>query len=294
MSLIYSLERIFYRKNKSIPQFREYDKRRGFTAWSDECRAVAARPKNALEDNPLGQQGFTRVRVFSEDEAAEIKQRFDRQDTKLRDSKNSENSQMLDSWNLSGLKEVIGRAITPEVDRILYAYFGSEYAPYWYSMQRALPNHEARRPFLWHCDKGPSMFAKMLLYFTAVADTGGNTHVLDRQTTLAFDRAGYNFGSGKNRLEDLTGFAEQHRIKFTPMSYDLRPGEAVLILPQMVLHRGVMPSKAPRFIMQVTFVPSKIHWREALFKEDRKNMEELARDYAWPKHASQFRPLLSN
>lgn len=293
MSLMYSLEKFFYPRNKSIPMFREYDKRRGFNAWSAECQSAAPRGANSnATPNILGEQGFARVRVFSEAEANSIRQQFDKQDANLVQRKNSAVSQTLEATDVDALKQVVAKAITPEVDHILSSYFGSDYAPYWFSMQRALPNKEPMRAFLWHCDKGPTMHAKMLLYFTAVADTGGNTYLMDKKTTQAFDKAGYVFGAMKDRVEDLAPIARENNIAFEPFAFDLRPGEALLFLPQAVLHKGVLPNKAPRFIMQVTFLPSKIQWKDALFRPRDTSLAELAKDYAWPEHASQLRSAL--
>ena len=291
MSLMYSIEKILYARNRSVPVFREYDGRRGFTAWSKECQEASPTGLKA-ESGILGSQGFTRVRVMPETDAQKIRSEFDREDAALRERKASAISQTLQVTNLSALKEVVAKAITPEVENILKEYFASEFCAYWYSMQRALPNKQAARAFLWHCDKGPTMHAKMLLYFTAVEDTGGNTYLVDRATTVALDKAGYVFGSQKDRVEDLQDFANRKGVEFKPFSFDMTPGEAILFLPQKVLHRGVLPTKAPRFIMQVTFLPSKMHWRKSLFQESGMNLDELARDYAWPQHATELRSAL--
>ena len=289
MSLMYTIEKMLYIRNRSVPVFREYDERRGFKTWSDECRSSTGRHKPDPERDILGTQGFTHLRVLPVQTACDIRRQFDLQDASLVERKTSAISQTIAIDDINTLKSVVAGAITSEVDQILFDYFKSEYCAYWYSMQRALPNKKPKRAFLWHCDKGPTMHAKMLLYFTAVADTGGNTYLLDRKSTVAFDKAGYLFGSQKNRLDDLAGLAASNGIPYSPFSFDLTPGEAILFLPHKVLHRGVLPTKAPRFIMQITFLPSKMHWREALFRDNSMSLEELAKDYAWPRNAGDLR-----
>jgi hypothetical protein len=288
MSLMYSIEKLLYTRNKSVPVFREYDKRRGFDDWSKTCQASTKRNARDASKDILGTQGFERVKLMSEAEARKIRASAEGSGSAVQNSKLADISQRLDLNDQSVLKSTVERLITPEVDDILFNFFGSEYCAYWYHFSRALPNKEPKRSFLWHCDKGPSMHAKMLFYMTSVEETGGNTYLLDKATTDRFDRAGYIFGSQKDRQDDLADFAERNKIQFTPFSFDLKAGEAILFLPQKVLHKGVLPTKAPRFIMQVTFLPSKIHWKDALYGNAQMSVEDLSKDYAWPKHASQL------
>lgn len=288
MSISYVIEKFFYNKNRSVPVFREYDKRRGFDAWADACRAVAKRGPADPAKNILGNQGFAHVKLMSKAEAKKIRTAADVADGAVEDRKNAGYSQTLKASDPAFLKSVVERLITPEVDEMLYNYFGSEFCPYWYHFSRALPNKEPKRAFLWHCDKGPSMHAKMLFYMTSVEDTGGNTYLLDRPTTIKFDKAGYVFGGQKDRQDDLSEFAAKNNIDCKPVSFDMQPGEAIMFLPQKVLHRGLLPNKLPRFIMQVTFVPSKLHWKEVLKNRATGKVSQSAEDYAWPEHAREL------
>jgi hypothetical protein len=292
MSLMYTLEKLLYMKNKSVPVFREYDGRRGFDAWSAECRAASTRPARKAENDVLGTRGFAHVRVMQDAQARVLRDQFDTADAALRERKASAISQTITASDPKTLKAVVDQLITPAVDQVLYDYFGSEYCAYWYSFSRALPNKEPKRAFLWHCDKGPTMHAKMLFYMTSVEETGGNTYLLDRNTTERFDKAGYIFGSQKDRKDDLSEFAQKNGIAYEPFSFDMKPGEAILFLPQKVMHRGLLPTKSPRFIMQVTFLPSKRHWRDSLHQDSTMSLDELAKDYAWPNHASELRQAL--
>jgi hypothetical protein len=285
MSLIYKIEKLVYRKNRSIPVFREYDRRRGFDAWSRDCQASSTRTPRSAERDVLGRVGFAHVKLMSEKQAVDIREAAFANEAGVEDRKNVAYSQTIKTSDKTFLKSVVEKLITPEVDDVLYNFFGSEYCPYWYHFSRALPNKEPKRAFLWHCDKGPSMHAKMLFYMTGVEETGGNTYLLDRQTTLQFDKAGYVFGSQSDRQNSLDELAKQNSITFNPVSFNMRPGEAILFLPQKVLHRGLLPTKQPRYIMQVTFVPSKMHWKQALWQDNELSAEDLAKDYAWPKDA---------
>jgi hypothetical protein len=292
MSYMYSVEKFLYRRNKSIPVFREYDRRRGFSTWSNECQKSSSRAGRDPAKDILGTTGFAQLRVLSEARTNQIRHQFDQEGSELTGGKNSAISQTLKPTDSEALKAVVADLITPEVDNLLYNYFGSEYCAYWYHFSRALPNKEPKRSFLWHCDKGPTMHAKMLFYLTSVEETGGNTFLLDRDTTNKFDRAGYVFGGQKDRQDDLGEFAQRHRIDFAPFSFDMKPGEAILFLPQKVLHRGVLPTLSPRFIMQVTFLPAKANWRDLLMQKREASLDDLAKDYAWPSHAEELRSSL--
>ena len=62
-------------------------------------------------------------------------------------------------------------------------------------------------------------------------------------------------------------------------------GQGVLFQPATVLHRGVSPSRGPRYVLTLCLLPSPVPWQEAL---RRGAIVDLADDEKWPAHANEL------
>ena len=130
--------------------------------------------------------------------------------------------------------------------------------------ERSDPGGEPNVSFSWHCDGGPTKHLKVLLYLNGSDEHGGNTRFLDRATTDAFKKIGYVFCDIDHRLDDLAALAGEHGIAYRPLEAPMRTGEAILFEPANVLHKGVWPTRAPRYLLQICIVPSPMPWRGEL------------------------------
>jgi hypothetical protein len=184
------------------------------------------------------------------------------------------------------IEELLTSALTPEVDDRATRFFGSEYLVYWFVVNGAMPlPDENRNAFLWHCDTGPRAHLKLLVYLNSAEEHGGNTAFLDIEATRKLARSGYIFGSLAERREDLSSLAEGVGSRFEPKSWSVKAGEAFLFQPANVLHRGVMPSGDPRYVLHILLLPSPVPWKEAL---RRKVMIDITRDEKWHRDAREL------
>lgn len=79
--------------------------------------------------------------------------------------------------------------------------------------------------------------------------------------------------------------ADLERVVGQPLTTTLREmdaGGGVIFQPATVLHRGVTPTRAARYVVTLCLLPSPLHWREALA---RGTLLDLAAEPKWPRHA---------
>jgi hypothetical protein len=180
-------------------------------------------------------------------------------------------------------RSLLTAALTRGVDERVTQYFRSEYFVHWFVVNRAMPRPDENfNSFLWHCDRGPRVHLKLLVYLNGVDEHDGRTEFLDLHATRDLARSGYLFGRVADRRADLGPLAERVGAEFQPRSWCLAGGEALLFQPSNVLHRGLMPSRAARTMLAICLLPSPVPWREAL---DRGLMSDLAHDPKWHRDA---------
>jgi|GEM_PF-1572325 len=158
------------------------------------------------------------------------------------------------------VRTVLGTILNATVDQKMTAFFKSEYRVLWFSVQK-VASHEAENvSFKWHKDLGPSRHLKLILYLSDTAETGGRTDFIDRTTTQKLRHAGYDFVEVGQRASDLHPFAAQSGIDLTVHDDPFTAGEAVIFQPPEVLHRGVMPTLAPRYTITLCLAPHTESW----------------------------------
>ncbi len=174
---------------------------------------------------------------------------------------------------------ILSHVFTPEVDSRIKAYFRSNYAPIWCKFYANQPEGSGGKEpaFSWHQDGGPAKHLKLLVYLNSSEESGGNTLFINQQETTLFEEIGYTFCPVELRVKDMSEMAELYKIDFNPITLDVKEGEGFLFEPSNVLHKGIWPSKATRYIIQICLLPSALSWREACqkFKLPRE-------DNAWP------------
>ena len=265
--------------------FTIYDRLRGFGEYHRACQACMNR-RTAPPHEQLRQDGFALIEPLSAEEAASLATMLEKQGEGFIRKRGDDYTAYL-RCDERIYDPILERVFRGPVDALIADYFGSEYVPYWAAYQVASPDVSAKRAFRWHCDKGPSKWLKILLYFTNSDDTGGNTLLLNRKESEQMARTGYTFGPLKERVEDITPIARRHGFEIHPRQFSIRAGQGILFEPAQLLHRGLPPSKAPRKIMQILVLPSPLPWREAL---ERLRAADLParRDLAFPTSAREL------
>lgn len=271
--------------------FEEYDGRRGYAAWHARCKAALARPLASPGggSGPVTRQGFVTHPVMSPAQAAEllaaagVEQGKEPERLKLDSAK-------LKGYNLEDpalLRRLARSALTPEIDAHCLDFFGSEYFIYWCTLTRTAPLSEsaATVSFMWHCDRGPRTHLKLLVYLNDYSEHGGGTSYLDLDASEAVARSGYVFARGKRRtgsLEELSSLAKRPIAAYDHLP---RAGDAVLFQPSRVLHRGIAPTRGPRYVLTLCLLPSPIGWSEAL---DKSAQIDLRNDPIWHDDAAEL------
>lgn len=244
----------------------EFDEHRGYGAWHAQCQAALARPLPVRDEHgALIGSGLSVRQVMSGDAAAALlaEARGDQRPGRLKqDSAKLKGYELDDPARVRRLAE---RALTPEVDADCLEFFGSEYFIYWYTLSHTAPvEGPATVSFMWHCDRGPRAHLKLLVYLNDYREHGGGTSYLDLDATAAVARSGYVFARGRRRTGSLD---ELSKLAGQPLSaYDHLPnaGDAVLFQPARVLHSGITPKLAPRYVFTLCLLPSPVRWQDAL------------------------------
>jgi len=261
---------------------RRYDHDCGYERFHAHCRA---RFRRALPqaDTALGIRGVEHLRVWSGAEAAELRKRIH---GNARVEPFRRNADRVHELRIEGddlAREILAAALIPAVDSRIVRYFRSEYFVHWFAITRAQPRrHENFNSFRWHCDRGPTAHLKLLVYLNGHPEHGGSTEFLDMVATREFERSGYLFGAVADRRSDLSSLAVACGADYSPRDWRGDAGEASLFAPSRVLHRGVMPSRAPRDVLAVCLLPSPVPWEEAF---ERGWSSDLRRDPKWHRNA---------
>lgn len=240
---------------------RRFDRDCGYERFHAHCRDRLRREVPAVE-TALEARGFEHLRVWTEAEAARVL-------TRVRDDFDADgfrrNADRVRSYRIDDagfVRQLLESVFTPEVDARILRFFRSEYFMHWFVVTRTEPRpNENFNSFLWHCDRGPSAHLKLLVYLNGYEEHRGSTHFLDLAATRDFAPSGYLFGAVADRREELPSLASG--VDYRPHRWCARAGEAALFQPRNVLHRGVMPSHAARYVLAICLLPSPVPWREA-------------------------------
>ena len=159
---------------------------------------------------------------------------------------------------------VLHDIINDEVDAEIAAHFMSEYTPIWMKFYKNDVDAELPPAAGWHIDSGPSKHLKLLLYLSDTKKINGGTSYLSKLQTQQFKNIGYVYCDFENRLESLVELANKFDITYSPVQPPMSVGDGVLFEPFRVMHRANWPTKGPRYMIQICFVPSVENWKNML------------------------------
>ena len=228
--------------------YQQYEILDGYLEYNINCKEACKR----YTDNEFEGQGV--FPVLSSEQCTTLRDMIDEGDPALR-----EHEVRL---------EILNTVITPSIDDAMLAYFESEYHPIWMKFFRNDPGKVTDEDvsFKWHLDGGPEKHLKMLVYLNDSDESGGDTLFLSHKSTFKLKVLGYALTKLDKRTSDLTELCNLYDIPYSPVGANCKEGECVLFAPMQYLHRGVWPTKGPRYIVQICFVPSKMPWLEACQK----------------------------
>lgn len=215
----------------------------GYEAFTEATRATFSK------QYPQDFNGIEKLKVLDEDTCVDIMSKIDNDASELDDI----------PFRISLLEKII----QGEAEQRLYSYFQSEFVPIWMRFYKNMPAEpEQGYAFNWHCDGGPDVHLKFLVYLNPTSASGGNTEFLDSWSTEEFRYTGYVFCPLDKRLKDLTAISDEYGIAYEPFRFDIEAGEAVLFEPFNILHKGIWPTKDPRYLIQICLLPSGKQWKE--------------------------------
>ena len=102
---------------------------------------------------------------------------------------------------------------------------------------------------------------------------GGGTDFLGCEATERLAAVGYGFPLLEARLPDLTDLALRAGVDYPPPFAALAPGEGFLFRARDVLHRGILPTRGPRYVLSLVVLPSPETWKESLERWPLKRMQ---------------------
>lgn len=227
---------------------REYDFDRNYGAFHDTAQQDFTR-RSQIMDCDLVRLGAEKVRVYSEQEAAKIRERID--------------AGLKDWSDRRQIADILFKVFNPEMDRRIISYFGSEYTPTKVGFNVHEGDGSLKVSGGWHCDGGPSKHLVIIVYLTPSMGVTGNTIFSDRATTEKLKDAGYICCRISDRAPDIKPVLDELGLPaFDEWHFDLDAGEALVFDAPNLMHKGVPPAAGRRYTMAIAVVPNDKHWME--------------------------------
>ncbi|MDA0998142.1 MAG: hypothetical protein O2944_08050 [Proteobacteria bacterium] len=154
------------------------------------------------------------------------------------------------------IPELITDDIVTEIESALGAHFRIDFASFYRSHSIAEPQGS----FLWHRDLAPMSQVHLLVYLTDGPERGGTSY-LNRTDTRRAAQNGYHFLPIGKRAGDLGPIFANRGDPPTVFTPVISAGDAILFSAPRVLHRGVLPTGAPRDALLLIFQASPVPWR---------------------------------
>jgi len=248
-----------------------------FDQWHDVCREWAAPESFPADQSDFAKDGFEKRTFLDPTEAENLQAHIEaaslvpenvKATGEYQDTVREESSEYL-----FGLLEKI---LNDDVSDRIKSYFQSEFFAHWFQFARAYPHPNPSDSFLWHRDGGPGAFVNIMVYLNPTEEHGGNTHFLDIETTAKLAHAGYEFPNVAERVGDLGPLAEKAGARYAPFITNVNAGEGLIFKAREVLHRGVLPTTGPRYVVFVNLMPSYRPWREGFERWPMNFMEIVA------------------
>ncbi len=288
--IVKTLNRLYLREldpRRAGRVYREFDVNRGYGAYHEMCKANFARAQPPVTGGRLQDHGFEYLDVLANERAAQILRQLRTEHAPQYVKKDSKHLQGFHVTDRKLIQGTVAAVLTDIVDQSLVGFFRSEYLVHWLTFTLTPAAAEQQSvSFRWHCDKGPRSHLKLMIYLNSTDEHGGNTEFIKLGDTASVAARGYLFGWTGTRTDDVNDLSRIAQRTVEPKCKSMGAGEGVIFQPASVLHRGISPRNAPRFVITLCLLPSPVHWTIAL---QRGAMSDLAVDEKWHRNAGQLR-----
>lgn len=117
----------------------------------------------------------------------------------------------------SVLSVLLPQIFNQNLDQQLISYFNSEYCVFWWAIYKIGDEiTEQDYSTRWHADFGPRKHLKVLTYLNDYDEHGSDTAYLDVETTDKLKSVGYILNNIKNRVTDLSDYANILTLVLSP------------------------------------------------------------------------------
>jgi len=251
-------EYTFNHFNHKIDLF-HYQESRQYRQLSELSKAKFKRQRQldnlSLQATELKSQHITKVHLFDEDTCQQLIDEF----------RNHPKTGLLGKKDWCN--NLFSQVFNQTVDQLLLSYYGSEYIPTQYHIYEHASDNETSISFKWHRDSGPKNHLKIFCYLNDPKEHGCVTQLLTHETTTAINEIGYGVKSFDTRTSDIESLGQHYDIPIKKVNYVPDCGDAVIFNPNVLLHKGENAIEGrSRFTLQITVVPSPIHWSKAIFQ----------------------------
>ena len=165
--------------------------------------------------------------------------------------------------------ELMATIFRGQVRNEIEHYFQSHFMPYYINAWRTLPKNLCDLgdrddiSYRWHCDSGPSRMLKILFYLNDFDEHQGGTLLMDLHRTRRLSEFGYTGCPINHRRENLDAILNHLGEPQQPTEFHAQAGQGFLFQNTNVLHKGMAPTRGPRFAIQIGLIPSPAPWQAA-------------------------------
>lgn len=168
--------------------------------------------------------------------------------------------------------------ILKSIDSTIIAFYRSYYAPYWIQIQRNNPGQvEDGSAFQWHTDDNPKGVMKVFVYLNDVFESNGAFRAFPKLSTTYLFFRGFRSNGVQTRVDAqplVNSYFQKH-----PSRLKILEGVTgtVLGFDNNLVHKGTLPEKGYRHVVQILLYPSDRPLSMSSVKKAL--LSERARDY---------------
>jgi hypothetical protein len=148
-------------------------------------------------------------------------------------------------------------SILKSIDPKILSFYKSYYVPYWIQIQRNNPGQvEAGSAFQWHTDDNPTGVMKVFIYLNDVNESNGAFRAFPKQSTTYLFFKGFRSNGVQTRV-DAQPLVNEYFKKYPKRLKILEgPTGTVLGFDNNLVHKGTLPQKGYRHVVQILLYPS--------------------------------------
>lgn len=150
-------------------------------------------------------------------------------------------------------------AILKTIDSKIISFYKSYYVPYWIQIQRNNPGQvEAGSAFQWHTDDNPRGVMKVFIYLNDVNENNGAFRAFPKRSTTYLFFRGFRSNGVQTRV-DAQPLVNKYFKKYPNRLKILEgPTGTVLGFDNNLVHKGTLPEKGYRHVVQILLYPSDV------------------------------------